>query len=103
MALEQGDTPCPAALPHLPTISLIPSPHMVSDMAPPASPSSITSQDPGSDASDFFGNRDLKQHIWSLPTRADLKQFASRVKRAFQQDIEQLKADTMQLGGRCSL
>lgn len=69
-------------------------------MAPPASPRSTASQDPGSDISDFIGERNLKQHLWSLATRDDLEHFASRVERAFKQDIEQLKADTTQLGGR---
>lgn len=34
------------------------------------------------------------------PTREDLDHFATRVEKAFKQDIEQLKVDTTQLGNR---
>lgn len=58
------------------------------------------SLDPGSDISEFHGDRDLKTHIWSFPTREDLDRFTCRVEKAFKQDIEQLQNDTTQLGNR---
>lgn len=69
-------------------------------MSPTASPGSSASQEQDSDISELVCDQDLKQHIWSLPTRDDLAHFASRVAKAFRQDIEQLKADTTHLGSR---
>lgn len=86
-----------------PAISPIQTPQMVRDTAPPNSPGSSASLDQGSDVSELVGDRDLKQHIWSLPTREDLNRFATRVKKAFKQDIEQLKEDTTQLGIRLEM
>lgn len=49
---------------------------------------------------DFLGDEDIKCHIWSLPTWDDLEKFTTRVKKAFKEDITQLKTDTNQLGVR---
>lgn len=83
-----------------PAVCPINSPRLVSDIAAPASSGSSASHDQGSDISELQGDRDLKQHIWSLPTREDLEKFACRVEKAFKQDIEQLQNDTTQLGIR---
>lgn len=44
---------------------------------------------------DPLGDRDLRSHILSFPTKADHK-----VEKALQQDIESLQADTAHIGGR---
>lgn len=41
---------------------------------------------------------DLRSHILSLPTKADLELFARR--KALRQDIEALQSDTAHIGGR---
>lgn len=77
-----------------------PSPGSVSDSVPLISPGSPTSQDGDSTDLDPLADADIRRHIMSLPTKADLERFADRVEKAFKEDIAQLKADTNHLGGR---
>lgn len=49
---------------------------------------------------DLAADRDIRQHLWSLPTKEDLEHFTSWIERAFKQDTEQLKTDTTELGHR---
>lgn len=75
----------------------IPSSRLVPASLPP--PTSSDSQDSGYEVGEALGDRDLRSHIWSLSTKEDLERFATRVK-ALRQDIENLQAETTQLGGR---
>ena len=75
-------------------------PNLVRAATPSDSPGSVASLGLTPDAADVLGDRDLRQHLLSLPTREDLDRFVTRVEKAFKQDIDQLKADTTQLGNR---
>lgn len=77
-----------------------PSPGSVSESVPLISPGSPASQDGDSTDLDPLADADIRRHIMSLPTKADLERFADRVEKAFKEDIAQLKADTNHLGGR---
>lgn len=69
-----------------PAVSPIASPRLVSDTTAPATPGSSDSSayhDQGSGILELQRDRDLKQHIWSLPTREDLERVACRVEKAF--------------------
>ena len=80
--------------------SPIPSPGAVSESPPRDSPGSLMLEEDDQAASDPLEDIDIRRHIYSLPTKADLEKFADRVEKALKEDIAQLKADTTHLGGR---
>ena len=81
--------------------SPIDSPHMQASTQPhsPSASSSENIEEHGNGV-DPWEDKDIRSHILSLPTKADLERFAHTVEKALRQDIADLQVDTAHLGGR---